>query len=64
VRRPNATFEEIKFRAALARTQWESLQEKARNFQTVVQEAKERLATASEAKVKVLQSTNVDASLS
>ena len=64
MRRPNATFEEIKFRAALARTQWESLHEKALNFQTVVQKAKERLGRASEAKVKALQSTNVDASLS
>lgn len=57
-------FEEIKFRAALARTQWEALQEQARVFASCVQEARNSLAKINEAKVTALRSTDVDASSS
>ena len=64
VRRPKDTFEEIKFRVALAVTQWEALQEKAPAFKSCVQEAKEQLARSNEEKVTVLNSTTDDASSS
>ena len=64
VRRQEDIFEEIKFRAALARTQWETLQEKAHAFANRVQEAKNNLAKINEAKLTLLQSTDVDASSS
>ena len=64
MRRHEDTFEEIKFRAALARTQWEALQEKARIFASCVQEAKNNLMKINEAKLTALQSTDGDASSS
>jgi len=64
VRRQEDIFEEIKFRAALARTQWEALQEKACVFASCVQEASNNLAKINEAKFTALQSTDVDASSS
>ena len=64
VRRHQDIFEEIKFRAALARMQWEALQEKAHVFASCVQEAKINLAKINEAKLTALQSTDVDASSS
>jgi hypothetical protein len=64
VRRHEETFEEIKFRAALAVMQWESLQEKARAFSSRVQEAKNNLARVNEDKLTTLQSANVHASSS
>jgi len=58
------TFEEIKFRAFLAVTQWEVLQEKSRAFQRVIREARDHLAKANQARVRISQSTGVDASSS
>ena len=42
-----ASFEEFKFRVALAATQWETLHEKAHEFRAWIQEAKDRLVIAS-----------------
>jgi hypothetical protein len=64
VRRHEDTFEEIKFRAALAVMQEEALQEKARAFLSTVQEAKNNLARINEAKLTALQSTDEDVSSS
>jgi hypothetical protein len=60
----NDTFEEIKFRAFLAVTQLEVLQERSRAFQRVVREARDHLARVNEARVKMSQSIGVDASSS
>jgi len=64
VRGHEDTYEEIRFRAALAVMQWEALQERARIFASCVQEAKHNLAKINEAKVTALQSTDGDASSS
>ena len=64
MRRHEDTFEEIKFRAALAVMQGEALQEKARAFLSTVQEAKNNLARINEAKLTALQSTDEDVSSS
>ena len=64
VRRHQDIFEEIRFRAALAVTQWEALQENAHTFRNCIQQAREHLARVNEAMLRARQSTAVDASSS
>ena len=62
MRRHHDIFEEIKFRAALAVTQWEALHEKAIIFRRKIKEAEDLLARVNTDRLKILQPNDVDAS--